>query len=144
MTGHTGAEEKYREYSPCCEHNNWDNVRVSKKIMTLRCRVCQKQWRAHVEEVWFRWKCPQYAKGNTCSAPDCPKLHINYRKQGLEVRFETHGPSVIEHVRVGKAQQDVQDRVDKLRAQSKPVCFTHCPYSWGVEPEFDDILVGKN
>eukprot|EP01059_Diplonema_ambulator_P030941 TRINITY_DN5516_c0_g1_i1.p1 TRINITY_DN5516_c0_g1~~TRINITY_DN5516_c0_g1_i1.p1 ORF type:complete len:182 (+),score=46.41 TRINITY_DN5516_c0_g1_i1:47-547(+) len=137
---------QHREFLPCCDHNNWDNVRVSKRVMTLRCRVCQNQWRAHVEEVWNKWKCAAYSWG-TCH-PGCKKLHINYRKQGLEARFQAHGASVIDHVRVGRTQQDLQDKVaflkglakvtedKKDRVSSPSSCssgetYTHSPYSWG-------------
>eukprot|EP01059_Diplonema_ambulator_P030943 TRINITY_DN5516_c0_g2_i1.p1 TRINITY_DN5516_c0_g2~~TRINITY_DN5516_c0_g2_i1.p1 ORF type:complete len:229 (+),score=56.66 TRINITY_DN5516_c0_g2_i1:50-688(+) len=155
------GRNQHREFLPCCDHNNWDNVRVSKRVMTLRCRVCQNQWRAHVEEVWTKWKCAAYSWG-TCH-PGCKKLHINYRKQGLEARFNIHGEAVVEQVRVGRTQPELQEKVDRLMLKAKEQkkepedrdrekesasrtsspalsvslstssndTFTHSPYSWG-------------
>eukprot|EP01059_Diplonema_ambulator_P006004 TRINITY_DN1578_c0_g1_i3.p1 TRINITY_DN1578_c0_g1~~TRINITY_DN1578_c0_g1_i3.p1 ORF type:complete len:219 (+),score=32.52 TRINITY_DN1578_c0_g1_i3:62-658(+) len=112
------ADALLKEAKPCCEHNNWDNVRVSKRVMTLRCRVCQKQWRAPVEAVWNTLKCAEYQEEGSC-VEGCRKLHINYRKQNLEARFQIHGESVIDQVRVGRGQHDVQQKVDTLREISR-------------------------
>eukprot|EP01059_Diplonema_ambulator_P012085 TRINITY_DN2222_c1_g1_i1.p1 TRINITY_DN2222_c1_g1~~TRINITY_DN2222_c1_g1_i1.p1 ORF type:complete len:181 (+),score=38.39 TRINITY_DN2222_c1_g1_i1:40-582(+) len=141
------------KFVPCCEHNNWDNVRVSKRMMTLRCRVCQGQWRAPVEAVWSKLRCPAYVRG-CCNVDSCTLLHLNYRKQSLEARFKVHGESVIEHVRVGRAQEDVREKVESLRelarmthdrspsptlsSASSGSTYTHDPYTWGsaAPPEF--------
>ncbi|KAJ9466655.1 hypothetical protein DIPPA_17647 [Diplonema papillatum] len=80
----------------CCTHNEWDNVRVLKGSMTLRCRICQKQWRAKTEIAWGVLRCPEFLAGGTCSSGDaCGKLHIHYRKQSLHDRVEKHGELVL-------------------------------------------------
>eukprot|EP01064_Diplonema_japonicum_P038330 TRINITY_DN9239_c0_g2_i1.p1 TRINITY_DN9239_c0_g2~~TRINITY_DN9239_c0_g2_i1.p1 ORF type:complete len:272 (+),score=81.05 TRINITY_DN9239_c0_g2_i1:87-902(+) len=87
-----------------CSHNSWDNVRVVRKKMTLRCRVCQEQWRAQVEIIWKQWKCEHFAQDGKCPNGDnCQKLHLHYRKQGLEERISAHGPTVLKYVRNTKA-----------------------------------------
>eukprot|EP01064_Diplonema_japonicum_P039486 TRINITY_DN990_c3_g1_i1.p1 TRINITY_DN990_c3_g1~~TRINITY_DN990_c3_g1_i1.p1 ORF type:complete len:226 (+),score=38.04 TRINITY_DN990_c3_g1_i1:80-679(+) len=146
------SDSTCREATPCCDHNDWDNVRVNKKVMTLRCRVCQKQWRMRVEVVWNTWKCEVYSSNNGKCHSDCKKLHINYRKQNLETRFQIHGQVVIDHVRVGRAQSDVQTKIETLTRpgsgsssprtdpsappspslSSSSSSFTHDPYTWGV------------
>eukprot|EP01059_Diplonema_ambulator_P035777 TRINITY_DN8586_c1_g1_i1.p1 TRINITY_DN8586_c1_g1~~TRINITY_DN8586_c1_g1_i1.p1 ORF type:complete len:255 (+),score=42.38 TRINITY_DN8586_c1_g1_i1:50-814(+) len=143
-------QDQYKDAKPCCDHNDWDNVRVNKKVMTLRCRVCQKQFRLHVNEVWNNRKCDEFTTQGSCHE-HCPKLHINYRKQNLETRFKNHGASVLNHVRIGRAQADVQQKVDGLKAtiESSPESspgptppsspyFTHDPYTWGdvLPPSF--------
>eukprot|EP01059_Diplonema_ambulator_P005570 TRINITY_DN1532_c0_g1_i7.p1 TRINITY_DN1532_c0_g1~~TRINITY_DN1532_c0_g1_i7.p1 ORF type:complete len:201 (+),score=25.09 TRINITY_DN1532_c0_g1_i7:66-668(+) len=147
--GFAESVEGLKDSVPCCEHNNWDNVRVSKKMMTLRCRVCQRQWRAPVDCVWNKLKCTEYTAEGTCSVA-CPKLHVNFRKQSLEARFKIHGVSVIDHVRVGRAQHDVRQKVETLReianvtnnrapsptlsstsSSGSSLTYTHDPYTWG-------------
>eukprot|EP01059_Diplonema_ambulator_P025710 TRINITY_DN427_c0_g1_i1.p1 TRINITY_DN427_c0_g1~~TRINITY_DN427_c0_g1_i1.p1 ORF type:complete len:276 (+),score=50.29 TRINITY_DN427_c0_g1_i1:101-829(+) len=64
-----------------CKHNNWDNVRVVRGLMTLRCRVCQLQWRAPVGMVWEALYCVYYRTQGGCKkGRQCCRLHINGRK----------------------------------------------------------------
>ncbi|KAJ9466004.1 hypothetical protein DIPPA_09782 [Diplonema papillatum] len=104
------------EYSKrrCCSHNSWDNVRVTKGLMTLRCRVCQKQWRVRVDLVWNQLKCETFNSENSCTAESCPLLHLHYRKQSLEDRFKSHGATVLDHVKSGRITKDVMSKVVKL------------------------------
>eukprot|EP01059_Diplonema_ambulator_P019506 TRINITY_DN3287_c0_g1_i8.p1 TRINITY_DN3287_c0_g1~~TRINITY_DN3287_c0_g1_i8.p1 ORF type:complete len:140 (+),score=56.98 TRINITY_DN3287_c0_g1_i8:302-721(+) len=136
-------------HAPCCKHNNWDNVRVNKRVIVLRCRVCQRQWRTDVEHVWKVLRCRTYLGEGTCDAA-CTKMHINYKKQSLEARVNIHGPKVMDYVRVGCQEEVIQkvNRIKKLLEQKEGKGFddavptasvyTHCPYSWGdvVPPQF--------
>eukprot|EP01064_Diplonema_japonicum_P001473 TRINITY_DN1094_c2_g1_i1.p1 TRINITY_DN1094_c2_g1~~TRINITY_DN1094_c2_g1_i1.p1 ORF type:complete len:203 (+),score=51.72 TRINITY_DN1094_c2_g1_i1:53-661(+) len=91
--------------SRCCEHNSWDNVRVCKKVMTLRCRVCQKQWRTPVDSVW-ELKCDAFGAGKCPEGDSCLRMHIHYRKQTLEERVRSHGTEVLHHVRSSRLKTD--------------------------------------
>eukprot|EP01061_Rhynchopus_euleeides_P015573 TRINITY_DN26532_c0_g1_i1.p1 TRINITY_DN26532_c0_g1~~TRINITY_DN26532_c0_g1_i1.p1 ORF type:complete len:297 (+),score=69.31 TRINITY_DN26532_c0_g1_i1:435-1325(+) len=85
-----------------CSHNSWDNVRVVRKKMTLRCRICQQQWRAQVELIWKQWKCESFAQHGRCPDGDaCPRLHLHYRKQGLDERLNLHGSGVLKNLKKG-------------------------------------------
>ncbi|KAJ9469810.1 hypothetical protein DIPPA_27738 [Diplonema papillatum] len=84
-----------------CNHNTWDNVRVCKKVMTLRCRICQKQVRMPVEDVWAA-KCELFGPSKCQLASACPKMHIHYRKENLDERVKKHGSTVLQHVRPNK------------------------------------------
>eukprot|EP00659_Diplonema_papillatum_P018035 gene18035-27778_t len=84
---------------PTCGHNSWDNVRVIKGQVTLRCRLCQIQWRAHVGAVWRKRKCQVFNTPEGCPAGvECPKLHLHPKKQSLRERVVCHGPDVLSHV----------------------------------------------
>eukprot|EP00659_Diplonema_papillatum_P021475 gene21475-33037_t len=99
----------------CCEHNNWDNVRVIKKMMVLRCRSCQLQWRAKVEMVWGLLACEQFRATTLCEAAECPYLHIHPRKQSLEDRIKKHGDMVLAITKSGRITKAVLERIEKER-----------------------------
>ena len=101
-----------------CEHNSWDNVRVGKgnKMMTLRCRVCQSQWRAHVDDVWENLRCEAFTADAKCQKGDsCPKVHLHFRKEGLKQRMERFGTEIFR----GKTttRPEVQAVLDAFEAQ---------------------------
>eukprot|EP01060_Flectonema_neradi_P008079 TRINITY_DN15769_c0_g2_i1.p1 TRINITY_DN15769_c0_g2~~TRINITY_DN15769_c0_g2_i1.p1 ORF type:complete len:338 (+),score=61.45 TRINITY_DN15769_c0_g2_i1:79-1014(+) len=101
-----------------CEHNSWDNVRVGKgnKMMTLRCRVCQSQWRAHVDDVWENLRCEAFTADAKCPKGDsCPKVHLHFRKEGLKQRMERFGTEIFR----GKTttRPEVQAVLDAFEAQ---------------------------
>eukprot|EP01061_Rhynchopus_euleeides_P018432 TRINITY_DN30506_c0_g1_i2.p2 TRINITY_DN30506_c0_g1~~TRINITY_DN30506_c0_g1_i2.p2 ORF type:complete len:244 (+),score=55.92 TRINITY_DN30506_c0_g1_i2:177-908(+) len=75
---------------PCC-HNSWDNVRVVRQRMTLRCRICQLQWRAPVEEMWQQMRCEPFLHGTCSEGTACTKVHMHHRKQNLCERMQRHG-----------------------------------------------------
>jgi hypothetical protein len=57
-----------------CTHNDWDNLRVRKAIVTLLCRVCRSKWKApHPIEP----KCPDFYLGNCPLGASCPLIHIH-------------------------------------------------------------------
>eukprot|EP00659_Diplonema_papillatum_P014092 gene14092-21574_t len=75
-----------------CDHNDWDNVRVKKGHLTLRCRVCQKQWKTEPEKIR---KCLAFFQGTPCpQGAHCPLPHVHRKKQSLAKRIAVHGDVV--------------------------------------------------
>ncbi|KAJ9445545.1 hypothetical protein DIPPA_08393 [Diplonema papillatum] len=114
----------------CCAHNEWENVRVLKGSMTLRCRVCQKQWRAKTEVIWRVLRCPDFLSARRCDkGSDCKQLHIHYRKQSLVDRVEQHGEHVLARIKnlcTAAVQQEVAAYVAAaLVAVLKAQCTPH-------------------
>eukprot|EP00756_Hemistasia_phaeocysticola_P007046 Hpha_TRINITY_DN14104_c0_g1::TRINITY_DN14104_c0_g1_i1::g.10566::m.10566 len=76
--------------TPPCKHNSWDNVRIKRGWLILRCRVCQLQWRLRPLNAK---RCPGFAPREGIP-PGCPKgvncelLHIHYVKHTKEQRHE--------------------------------------------------------
>ena len=87
----------YSRPSRGCNHNNWDNVRAASRMVTLRCRVCQKQKRVI---SFVGWKCRAFMSAEGCGESACSKYHVNYKKQCLEERVKNHGVAVMHKVRV--------------------------------------------
>eukprot|EP01064_Diplonema_japonicum_P030806 TRINITY_DN5321_c0_g1_i3.p1 TRINITY_DN5321_c0_g1~~TRINITY_DN5321_c0_g1_i3.p1 ORF type:complete len:214 (+),score=51.84 TRINITY_DN5321_c0_g1_i3:75-644(+) len=140
----------------CCDHNDWDNVRVAKGLMTLRCRACQKQWRAAVDMVWGRLKCANFGSEEGCSDKPCSKLHIHNRKLSLEARVRQHGGGVLNMICTSRVTKETLNKIKKIEEQmsidkcvphiisessgssksrsssneSKATTFTHDPYAW--------------
>eukprot|EP01064_Diplonema_japonicum_P012880 TRINITY_DN2022_c1_g2_i1.p1 TRINITY_DN2022_c1_g2~~TRINITY_DN2022_c1_g2_i1.p1 ORF type:complete len:189 (+),score=33.49 TRINITY_DN2022_c1_g2_i1:86-568(+) len=78
-----------------CDHNSWDNVRVLKGEMTLRCRECQGQWKVK-EKIWKGKKCAEFSRTAKCGVEGpCARLHIHTKKQGLQERINIHGTEAI-------------------------------------------------
>eukprot|EP01064_Diplonema_japonicum_P028403 TRINITY_DN4352_c0_g1_i1.p1 TRINITY_DN4352_c0_g1~~TRINITY_DN4352_c0_g1_i1.p1 ORF type:complete len:481 (+),score=137.05 TRINITY_DN4352_c0_g1_i1:59-1444(+) len=99
-------------FSDCpCVHNNWDNVRVKKGFITLRCRVCQEQWKTETEKVR---KCLNFFQSGSCvKGTLCPNPHIHRYKQSLAKRKMIFGqelllPKQVEMDEMGKEIQEVQ------------------------------------
>eukprot|EP01064_Diplonema_japonicum_P030804 TRINITY_DN5321_c0_g1_i1.p1 TRINITY_DN5321_c0_g1~~TRINITY_DN5321_c0_g1_i1.p1 ORF type:complete len:235 (+),score=33.50 TRINITY_DN5321_c0_g1_i1:61-765(+) len=101
----------------CCDHNDWDNVRVAKGLMTLRCRACQKQWRAAVDMVWGRLKCANFGSEEGCSDKPCSKLHIHNRKLSLEARVRQHGGGILSQISTTRVTKDTLEKIKKLEVQ---------------------------
>ena len=80
-----------------CNHNNWDNVRAASRLVTLRCRTCQKQQRV---VTFIDWKCKAFTSPEGCDEEGCTKYHVNYKKQCLEERVRVHGTKVMHNVRL--------------------------------------------
>eukprot|EP00757_Euglenozoa_sp_SAG-D1_P000504 gene504-1798_t len=58
-----------------CEHNNWDNVRVKRGIVTFGCRECGSKWKCYTK---LSGKCPIYFEHAICPmGTNCPQLHVN-------------------------------------------------------------------
>eukprot|EP01060_Flectonema_neradi_P018494 TRINITY_DN2534_c0_g1_i1.p1 TRINITY_DN2534_c0_g1~~TRINITY_DN2534_c0_g1_i1.p1 ORF type:complete len:241 (+),score=32.59 TRINITY_DN2534_c0_g1_i1:52-774(+) len=59
-----------------CSHNNWDSIRVKRKLCQLRCRICLGQWKLRAENVN---RCPVFVEPG-CTDANCKLLHINKKK----------------------------------------------------------------
>eukprot|EP01063_Lacrimia_lanifica_P035601 TRINITY_DN6840_c0_g2_i1.p1 TRINITY_DN6840_c0_g2~~TRINITY_DN6840_c0_g2_i1.p1 ORF type:complete len:631 (+),score=202.69 TRINITY_DN6840_c0_g2_i1:171-2063(+) len=65
-----------------CEHNNWDNVRIVKGKIGLRCRTCATHWKVEVSVVV---KCPAFFNGCCPNGVGCPLPHIHrYKNKAKE------------------------------------------------------------
>eukprot|EP01059_Diplonema_ambulator_P011103 TRINITY_DN21071_c0_g1_i1.p1 TRINITY_DN21071_c0_g1~~TRINITY_DN21071_c0_g1_i1.p1 ORF type:complete len:326 (+),score=98.20 TRINITY_DN21071_c0_g1_i1:42-980(+) len=80
-----------------CPHNSWDNVRAKKGGATLRCRVCQTQWKTSLSELT---RCNAFIKGQCVLERNCPNVHVHGKKQSLSERVDRFGAGVL--VRVPK------------------------------------------
>eukprot|EP01065_Artemidia_motanka_P042362 TRINITY_DN566_c0_g1_i1.p1 TRINITY_DN566_c0_g1~~TRINITY_DN566_c0_g1_i1.p1 ORF type:complete len:771 (+),score=213.58 TRINITY_DN566_c0_g1_i1:90-2315(+) len=66
-----------------CAHNNWDNVRMVKGRIGLRCRNCNKHWKPEVAAVV---KCPAFFSGFCPNGVRCPLPHIHrYKNKQKEI-----------------------------------------------------------
>eukprot|EP01062_Namystynia_karyoxenos_P002694 TRINITY_DN10955_c0_g2_i1.p1 TRINITY_DN10955_c0_g2~~TRINITY_DN10955_c0_g2_i1.p1 ORF type:complete len:544 (+),score=161.56 TRINITY_DN10955_c0_g2_i1:85-1632(+) len=80
----TGSSEEDRP--PPCGHNHWDNVRVKRGWVVLRCRECSAQWRRRPQSVD---RCPFFGRANhlgqECTlGAACPKIHISFSRKARE------------------------------------------------------------
>eukprot|EP00755_Sulcionema_specki_P000844 Sspe_Gene.3164::Locus_1039_Transcript_1_1_Confidence_1.000_Length_1850::g.3164::m.3164 len=65
-----------------CNHNNWDNVRMVKGKIGLRCRDCGQHWKADVQAIQ---KCLLYFNGYCPKGIQCPLPHIHrYKNKSKE------------------------------------------------------------
>ena len=65
-----------------CNHNNWDNVRIVKGKIGLRCRSCGIHWKADVSAII---KCPAFFNGYCPNGVSCPLPHIHrYKNKAKE------------------------------------------------------------
>ncbi|KAJ9455691.1 hypothetical protein DIPPA_29252 [Diplonema papillatum] len=78
-----------------CRHNEWDNVRIKRGEIMLRCRVCQEQWRAPAS----RERCQNFQRA-ACADEACELLHVHAHKQSLWARVNQFGNNVLDHVPV--------------------------------------------
>eukprot|EP00756_Hemistasia_phaeocysticola_P029283 Hpha_TRINITY_DN16222_c1_g7::TRINITY_DN16222_c1_g7_i1::g.11267::m.11267 len=104
---------------PPCPHNSWDNVRMKKGQVFLRCRECEVQWRLPGDAIN---RCASFISAGGCSVgAACPLMHLHPRKQSLNERIAKHGPGVLERT----GQQGVDRMVLTLhRAASEGVGCT--------------------
>ncbi|KAJ9449152.1 hypothetical protein DIPPA_24443 [Diplonema papillatum] len=85
----TSGEVLKKPSAPTCVHNSWDNVRIMKGQVTLRCRDCQSQWRTPADGAWRRSKCLLFNTSRGCSdGVSCAKLHVHPKKQSLTERAD--------------------------------------------------------
>eukprot|EP01062_Namystynia_karyoxenos_P001923 TRINITY_DN1066_c0_g1_i1.p1 TRINITY_DN1066_c0_g1~~TRINITY_DN1066_c0_g1_i1.p1 ORF type:complete len:781 (+),score=143.31 TRINITY_DN1066_c0_g1_i1:109-2451(+) len=77
-----------------CRHNNWDNVRMVKGKIGLRCRSCGAHWKA---EVTLIAKCPAFFNGFCPNGVECVLPHIhrykNKQKEEAKARQAHEGPA---------------------------------------------------
>ena len=76
-----------------CDHNEWDNVRIKRGEIMLRCRTCQEQWRAPADTQ----RCQAFPQ-NQCTDSNCQHLHVHAHKQSLHDRVNQFGEAVLLHV----------------------------------------------
>eukprot|EP01059_Diplonema_ambulator_P012180 TRINITY_DN22407_c0_g1_i1.p1 TRINITY_DN22407_c0_g1~~TRINITY_DN22407_c0_g1_i1.p1 ORF type:complete len:168 (+),score=35.21 TRINITY_DN22407_c0_g1_i1:37-504(+) len=77
-----------------CGHNSWDTVRIRRGLATLRCRLCQKQWKCKQNKVPH---CKRFYDEGECDG-GCNAVHVHQFKQNLKERLEIHGSSILENV----------------------------------------------
>eukprot|EP00760_Papus_ankaliazontas_P029319 PhM_4_TR419/c5_g2_i2/m.23560 len=75
-----GDEDGECTLTPACRHNNWDNVRVKKGVVTLACRICRVKWKTVSTIV----KCPDFFHGLCLLGVDCPLLHVHRYKNRVK------------------------------------------------------------
>eukprot|EP00754_Rhynchopus_humris_P008212 Rhum_TRINITY_DN13689_c0_g1::Rhum_TRINITY_DN13689_c0_g1_i1::g.62977::m.62977 len=82
------AEIEAAEKQKPCTHNSWENVRVRRGRMCIRCRVCQRQWTCGSQLAWQAMRCRSFLTREGCHLGDmCTKLHFNRRKQQKHERL---------------------------------------------------------
>eukprot|EP01065_Artemidia_motanka_P002464 TRINITY_DN11179_c3_g1_i1.p1 TRINITY_DN11179_c3_g1~~TRINITY_DN11179_c3_g1_i1.p1 ORF type:complete len:475 (+),score=114.78 TRINITY_DN11179_c3_g1_i1:117-1427(+) len=67
-----------------CTHNSWDNLRVKRGWVVLRCRVCCAQWRRRPQDIS---RCPLFGRPHSQGCPKgpaCEKMHINFTRKARE------------------------------------------------------------
>eukprot|EP00755_Sulcionema_specki_P029691 Sspe_Gene.1943::Locus_653_Transcript_1_1_Confidence_1.000_Length_1340::g.1943::m.1943 len=116
-------------FSPC-EHNDWDNVRVKKGVMMLRCRKCQAPWKC-LADYAMEEKCQEFSKGNCHLGPNCLKLHLNMRKESLLHRVIHFGSNVLDKVPSHEWEKLVTDLPAKTRRPypAQPIIIPFAPNS---------------
>ena len=85
-----------------CPHNSWDNVRAKKGGATLRCRVCQVQWKTSLSDLT---RCTAFMKGQCNLDKNCSNIHVHGKKQSLTERVDKFGNDVLVRVPRHVAQQ---------------------------------------
>eukprot|EP01062_Namystynia_karyoxenos_P004404 TRINITY_DN11558_c0_g1_i2.p1 TRINITY_DN11558_c0_g1~~TRINITY_DN11558_c0_g1_i2.p1 ORF type:complete len:464 (+),score=149.75 TRINITY_DN11558_c0_g1_i2:49-1392(+) len=67
-----------------CRHNDWDNVRIKRGWIILRCRECHAQWRQRPSP---EGRCHAFNTAAGCPhGQSCALLHVNHYKQTLQER----------------------------------------------------------
>eukprot|EP01059_Diplonema_ambulator_P003769 TRINITY_DN1347_c0_g1_i1.p1 TRINITY_DN1347_c0_g1~~TRINITY_DN1347_c0_g1_i1.p1 ORF type:complete len:233 (+),score=38.76 TRINITY_DN1347_c0_g1_i1:241-939(+) len=104
-----------------CKENGYDNVRVVRGQMTIRCRGCEhrvkaattvvKGWRC--QEFWLKGACPQ--------GDECPKLHLYFRKRNLQQRIDVHGEEKLATILTELAKQTPSDCADDTLMVETPI-----------------------
>ena len=99
-----------------CNHNNWDNVRIVKGKVGLRCRSCGCHWKAEVTTIT---KCPAFFCGYCPNGVNCPLPHIHrYKNKAKEenkarmVALAIHG--VAQATQNGAAFEESKFAVDPV------------------------------
>eukprot|EP01062_Namystynia_karyoxenos_P024530 TRINITY_DN19577_c1_g1_i1.p1 TRINITY_DN19577_c1_g1~~TRINITY_DN19577_c1_g1_i1.p1 ORF type:complete len:829 (+),score=198.61 TRINITY_DN19577_c1_g1_i1:106-2487(+) len=77
-----GGQGAAHRPAPPCRHNSWDNVRIKRGWLILRCRVCHEQWRIRPQDAE---RCADFAPREgvpvgCARGASCPQLHIHYVK----------------------------------------------------------------
>ncbi|KAJ9463978.1 hypothetical protein DIPPA_05508 [Diplonema papillatum] len=111
----------------CCPGTSYDNVRVFKGYMTFRCRTCEGKNRASGDRI-KQWKCEQFWSRGGCERANCQQLHLHFRKQNLQERFNVHGEKVLDAVIKTNGADDPQVlalRESEALAAHQAPCSVH-------------------
>ena len=102
-----------------CPHNQWDNLRMRKGVMMLRCRCCGESWK-----VFRPAPCNDFFKFQSCPLGDnCPRPHIyKTRHSGLCKEPDIKIASTPEEITVEEAAspKEYQSRVLPLSSLLLP------------------------
>eukprot|EP00659_Diplonema_papillatum_P015776 gene15776-24096_t len=130
--------------APTCAHNSWDNVRVIKGQVTLRCRECQAQWRTIVDGAWRRSKCGLFNSPAGCTDAACEKLHVHAKKQSLVERVDNHGTHLLTHLPADVIPAEVAEAcavppaaLSSLCVESRVSCFARSCVPSAANSHFD-------
>eukprot|EP00756_Hemistasia_phaeocysticola_P002597 Hpha_TRINITY_DN11768_c0_g1::TRINITY_DN11768_c0_g1_i2::g.31670::m.31670 len=67
-----------------CEHNSWDNVRIRRGWVVLRCRICDAKWR---QRPRCTERCYDFLSPEGCPrGENCKQLHVHHTKRTAEER----------------------------------------------------------
>eukprot|EP00756_Hemistasia_phaeocysticola_P017440 Hpha_TRINITY_DN15538_c2_g1::TRINITY_DN15538_c2_g1_i2::g.107025::m.107025 len=95
-----------------CAHNSWDNVRVKKDKTTLRCRVCQLQWKVDHAELIGGARCPDFGAHSRCPrGKQCGFIHIHRFKLNLSKRKAIWGENLLMARRVSEVPSDSETQL---------------------------------
>eukprot|EP01062_Namystynia_karyoxenos_P037951 TRINITY_DN275_c5_g1_i1.p1 TRINITY_DN275_c5_g1~~TRINITY_DN275_c5_g1_i1.p1 ORF type:complete len:533 (+),score=168.15 TRINITY_DN275_c5_g1_i1:85-1599(+) len=68
-----------------CEHNSWDNVRIRRGWIVLRCRVCEGKWR---QRPLRSRRCASFTAPRGCpNGSACELLHVHLTKRTQQQRM---------------------------------------------------------
>ena len=115
----TGQEMAIIGTKPCT-HNSWDNVRIKNGTTTLRCRMCQLQWKTAHQQLP---RCGSFLNDPNSCDDDCQLVHVHPFKQNLKERVGNHGPGLLKSVplavQVKFQQEEEKDRLSMSSSSSE-------------------------
>eukprot|EP01065_Artemidia_motanka_P046746 TRINITY_DN715_c0_g1_i1.p1 TRINITY_DN715_c0_g1~~TRINITY_DN715_c0_g1_i1.p1 ORF type:complete len:506 (+),score=124.82 TRINITY_DN715_c0_g1_i1:59-1519(+) len=99
-----------------CKHNDWDNVRIKRGWIILRCRACHAQWR---QRPCAEHRCTQFNSPEGCArGADCELLHVHHFKQTLQQR-QQHAKSILPTDVAAASEADSTDCEDGKSASPR-------------------------
>eukprot|EP00659_Diplonema_papillatum_P017246 gene17246-26475_t len=112
----SGQPKEKLTFPMLCTHNDWDNMRVKKRFMSLRCRECFMQFKMPTELVV---KCFDFFHFSTCAdGEQCPFFHIHkYKTRRKEVKHTFEATAA---ARQAMAKGIALGRVGDLLQETRP------------------------
>eukprot|EP01059_Diplonema_ambulator_P036197 TRINITY_DN8940_c1_g1_i1.p1 TRINITY_DN8940_c1_g1~~TRINITY_DN8940_c1_g1_i1.p1 ORF type:complete len:215 (+),score=47.52 TRINITY_DN8940_c1_g1_i1:58-645(+) len=108
-----------------CEQNGFDNVRVVKGQMTLRCRTCEYKVKVDTQ-LKRNWRCMDFwVRGGCPNGSKCKLIHLYQRKRNLQERIDAHGATKLSGILQGLPGYTVNEKVQNSRHLSQ--CKLHEP-----------------
>eukprot|EP01060_Flectonema_neradi_P017244 TRINITY_DN240_c3_g3_i2.p1 TRINITY_DN240_c3_g3~~TRINITY_DN240_c3_g3_i2.p1 ORF type:complete len:172 (+),score=35.47 TRINITY_DN240_c3_g3_i2:89-604(+) len=101
-----------------CAHNSWDNVRIKNGTTTLRCRMCQLQWKTAHQQLP---RCGVFLNDPTACHEGCQLVHVHPFKQNLRERVGTHGHGLLKSVPLA-VQVKFQQEEERERLSTSSSC----------------------